>query len=1602
MADRTLADLVTQGSTPQNFKPATPSPVQQGPDLNDVSGTQGFQLTDPQPDQQGHVDMFPSAPVENHTDSFLDAKANKYAKVLDQPNASPDSIKNDLARGDQTSWDWMLKNQTDAKNYAVRTNLINEWAHGAAQGKVDYVTASQVVNGLSNDELHSADVAGILEKKYADLFTSQISDQALPVVQNALKENPDAALDTMDGYSKMMAQKQIASGILDEVNKEAQDEGWISWGAGFLKEAVPGATWFRGNNAVEGTNGPILPGENLDAQVGYLNSLPVPVFEAKLREAVRGLQSGVLGTHNQAQRLLQAFIAGGVSDNDMLANNVIEIGGNAVNADIAKSLLTATGKLGKGLLGSAKGVLVNPTDTAQIAAEAGGNSLSAIKRTIDDAAAGDVSGVTSQVASTPQKIESLVPSIYAPQKAFTESTTMDAAANSRLRAVIEGNGDLMQKFMDISSPVDVQSQSQLAQSVVEAQSRIKDMFSNVQHNVIDMASTPAEADTLTNRAHVQVRFGEKDGSLFSSPERAENFARENIMLKTNDYSIEQKGMGGYYIQVERPVANVGQFRDVSVPTDIADPDSVSNRWLRMARSADYRLSQENVMARGRVVHTREGLHPVIEAMAKPFSGKSSEWYDELGKVMKSNRTNQKWFDNVDDFETEFRKLNGHAPDDDHYAGYYAYRQLNDLDYVTRNLDVRKQLTDLGAERIQFREFAPDETSKTRDFNGIVKQDLPWNAKTAFDVQVQNADGELTKYSSRFLVGKQRDNIQKLIAEKGYQVVHGEDGTYYLLKNFKRDNVKLDVLPYKAGGHYDYRKGFFLKQGIVSTGKDGITRLTGDRAFGMALSEKQARQMVDTMNEARNLVREQDPGARQFIETKTPFTYQEFQARVAKGEIDVNHPFVFTRTGQRTTDVMNYRARYGDEKFIDSFDPEHNPFNSVRGKYLTEKSETALDVLKAENDVIARSDGEALLDPFDTLRNTMSDMVNTRVMNDYITKSTSDWTQQFGDLLDVDPNKLKSNPLYYMFNPVFKAGAEGGKVSIAKSTAQAITSFAMRRTPESTAWDNAIEKMLSKTYDVTGSQQWRDAVEKGIYMATDVPSFIRSATFVKNLGLLNPKSLFTQASQAAVIMAASPVASIKALRASFITNLAGWTENEAVIRGMLKKFPFHGWDADEYMEMMNSYKRSGFSTVSSKSYFDDFRPRSLANGKFAKAVEFGNAPFNLGEQISRDMAYPTAYTEWKTANPGKALTRFDESQILQRAKDLTGNMTRDSFAQWQTSKGLSLATQFMGYQARFFEQLWDGGLFKSGRKLSAGEKARVMTMMSIMYGAPAAIGGATLFPWKSWIHEQMANAGIDTKDNVALDNAVNGVMPVIFNAMTGARLDFGNSYGPNGIDQLRDLFNNDTTWQKLFLGASNTTIGDTLASTANFAQGVMDIFNKDNPTTWPVLIEQSMEPFQTIGTVKNATKLWEAVNTHRYLAKDGTLLANPTTSEAIASFLSGAQLQSVSDAYAKLAVMKSNKESTQEVQKNYSLLVSKGMDAINNGDEASAEYYFSKSKQLARENNMSITDMLQAGSRALSTIPLTQGAADLLDKRVAKRNAISAANSSDTRSINEGK
>src|SRR5690606_26227261 len=103
--------------------------------------------------------------------------------------------------------------------------------------------------------------------------------------------------------------------------------------------------------------------------------------------------------------------------------------------------------------------------------------------------------------------------------------------------------------------------------------------------------------------------------------------------------------------------------------------------------------------------------------------------------------------------------------------------------------------------------------------------------------------------------------------------------------------------------------------------------------------------------------------------------------------------------------------------------------------------------------------------------------------------------------------------------------------------------------------------------------------------------------------------------------------------------------------------------------------------------------------------------------------------------GRRLSRRDEAQILQRAKDLTGNMTRESNAGWQ--KGYAAVfTQFFGYQARIMEQFL-------GKKLTTAEKLRLFTGYSMAYGIPVATGAVTgVIPWRDVAYDTILDMGYD--------------------------------------------------------------------------------------------------------------------------------------------------------------------------------------------------------------------------------------------------------------------
>lgn len=1524
----------------------------------------------------GSLDLFPETNSVTYGPDYSAKKAERFAMVLGEKSPGTDVLRQSIETGSQDNWKEIAKMQEDVKNSFRRNELIQDIARQTT-GKPTPDTVS-VVSSLADDELYSADIDTIVEQKYADLFINTASSYDENVIfPEAEAENSDDALETLDRTAFAQERLLLAEDKLQEMNKKYEDSGYLEKGVAFLKGMIPGYDWYKTRNRIEGAETvSLLQGNNLGEQVQSLYRLPPKEFKETLSKAVDELAEDNI---RLAQEFSQAVVSYSSSDQAMSnffnALDIVDIATMGAGAALTGSAKLA--KAGKSVL---RGSLRSPSELAKVAGDLGFNRSAAVSDVVEKTVGGDFMGVR---VTLPQDIETRLPSIYAPQKAFTGASSLESASQNRLRETILRNADLAKEFLNTGQLVDRLEPGQIKLAADEAFDRVKDTFTNVNHHILDMKVIPAADDPLLNTGQISVRFGKKDGTLFQSEASAKMFAGKYIGLKTKDFTVQADSLGGYYIDVRKSVADVGNWRSLEIETDLKSPASVSNQFIGYLRSSDYLLPQQNVMARGRVVHGQEYLSDYMKQLTEPFRGKSTGWINDLEKVLKSNRVNRKYYQTVEEFEGNFLNTVGKAPDEDQAAAYFSYVQLNDLDYIIRDADLVKQKRRLGGERVEFKAREEGMEPKTASFDGKVVDRLPYDSKSNYNVVVIN-DGILTKPTNSRFFGESKRLEYDALLEAGYKaVLNPEESTYYLVKDFKRSDIPLGILNRVEGGHNEYRYSHFIKQGEVKVGGDRVARYKGDKSLFVTTTERQAKEIASLFERARVLVKNGDPSAQKFVTDNLPISYGDFIKKVKTGDINLDTSIMATTRGQRTADIHQYANDY--EYFDDAVRSEHNVFSSVGGRYTTERAEETLDVLRSEDGVVFRTDLEPLLNPIETLRSSTANMLDVRLVNDYRNKSVTDWVQEFGPLLDANMNQVAANPLEYLQKAVYKSGADPNQVKIAEQVRASIVSLNDYRSPIEAQFQVYKEKLLSSVYDNLGEKA-RQIVDERTPMPTDVPTFMRRAAFSMKLGFFNPKQLFLQASSVVSAISVSPRQGLFSARALPLTRIAMTTDNEATLRGMFNKYgKVSGWEKEDWMDMVRSYKQSGFATVGQDvAYLDDFRPATFGKNSMAgKAWSYNTAFYNEGEKISRTVAYGIAWREFKETNPGKALDRFAESKILQRAKDLTMNMTRDSNAAWQRG-GLSVATQFMGYQARFMEQLWDGGMVGAGRKLNPKEKFRLVAGMSAVYGVPM-VGSAYVGVWpvRDWLKEQLHSEGREV-DGTLIEPLVDGLLPSMVEAMTGVDMAWSEAYGPNGLPTLRDALNGDATLAEMFGGASGGVIATTASQAIPALKGIYDMTVSDEGSTWPVLMQDLLEPLKNISTVSSGVKLYEAVNTQRYLSNKGTYLTDVTIPEAVTSAIMGVNPDRVSDAYSKIAVMRGTKEDLQQYQNEVQSNMERGLRMMKKGDEESAEVYFSRAHSAAIRGGLTLKEINTAKSRALRETPLDDNIMQNFEKRVLRR------------------
>lgn len=1428
-----------------------------------------------------------SAAKPKYSDQFTQDLGTKFSIAMGDSSPGPAVMANAIYTGAEDRYRHLLGQQEAMKNENLRLTILKEMALGGDVNPMDI----EIVKGLTQEQLYSGDLPTILEQAYAKKatnYSSSLMDEETGVLTDAITDRPEETLELLDRSEYSVARKLILDQKIEGIKASSEFRGVQDLPAhawAWAQALVPFWQDIAISTAVPDAEvGSVFVGENLDRIINFMWRQTPVEFKRQLDQVEANFMGR--GDFLGYQRFLNSLSV--YSTSDQAYDNLwqgLDVVGSIPLAKLTHAMRGAT---------KAAGGALNELETAAVQIGRDGKAAEAIvERSIR------TGSLTTTDAKIPNSIELAIPSEARPHQVWTGKPKLSPAATNRLEQAVKQQDVFISKALAEPNRIDRLDANQMAKAFDEAQATIEQMFGHDRYSMVDIVRN--EADNQTNIASVTVRFGNKNGEYFTSEKQAKNNAKW-VGLKTDDYVIKPMPGGRWTVEVNRPVREDG-LRGVEIATDHQSPSNWMNKVLDFLRTPDDKLSPAQVAARSVAVNSSQHLSNMMEGVAKSIGTVKGKELDELEKALEFNRIPDKttkkssYFTDYNELEEFWQERFGHLPTEAQYQAYTAAVKLSDLEWTVLNQDILLQKMRLGVESISLK---LDGLDFPIPFEGRVVENLPpvnLQSKSAYRVGVIQDGKIVDDFTSRYPSMKSREKISELIAD-GYKVInisgqfkHGEKSYQYLVvRDFKRNALNPNQLAYNPG-HKIYKHGHYLKQPNLRSDEDGVTSYFGDRSYANVRSEKEGHELAERFNIAREKIRNSEADAQTYVRDNLPVSWSTLLRDIDTGAFDLNAPVVYTPSGAST-----YSRLPGRETMDDFTGGEHNPAYRINGRFIGEGSEVDLPTYTVENGSAKTFTGQKLLSPLEALKSGLDNAVQVRVMNDYRTKSADDFVREFGNLLDANSEDLRNGSVEFLYNPKYLSGADPVRVQRAESVRNAILGLLNYKTFVERAVDVHKERIVQSVREMWGNRAADFISDTAIPKIKNADLWLRAVGFHTKLGLFNPKQLFLQASAAVNVAAIAGKSGTKAMMNATQMMLAHqFTNNPERMAKVAAKAV--GFKPEHFMEMMDAFRRSGFSKVGQNtSYMDMMAGPSMKTGKLKQVLDVGARPFNMGEYFSRSMGFAAAYDEWRLANPAGKLNRQAERTILARAQLLTGNMTRQSNARWQ--KGyLSVVTQFFGAQARLTEQLLSGGLLGNGR-LTRAEKARLFLSMSTLYGMPVGLGATVgVLPVRDMLRDWLAEQNIQYDQTIA-EPFIDGFASSLVEFLTGGDFTVSEKYGLGGLTTVYDLMKGDSSLTELLMGASGGIVGDTIGDTQPFWSYLGSVADLDDSTYYPITPGELFDPLRNVTTVNSVVRLWEAANIQKWMSRNGTVLTDITDTEALISSIFGVDPERVSDTYNK--------------------------------------------------------------------------------------------------------
>lgn len=1520
-------------------------------------------------------------------------RAAKMSFAMQDRSPGIDSLQNSIMNGQEGDVRRQFAVSLDLEFQKMKLQMVNDVARRKAEeGKGPLTDAElQFIMGLSQTELKN-DPETIFETEYGRQFVNkltQIKGGKTNIIIEALERSPEKTLDKMDIGSSVISRTEYAKTKLQDLEAQWSKTGWGSAIYQHVEEFVPLLSSYRFHNLVnEARTDSFLPGSNLKEQVQHLWLLPDGEFKRQLNQAAEELNKK---NTLQAKKFMQAVISYGSSD--ALLDNVVGI----VDGTIIGDVVAVGARVGSKALRVGRKVkdqrINEKIVSKRVTEEAGEAEISkAVKDTVKaaneepmtletvQAAVGDIDGaaVTAAFKETKSRLNGMdplkegtnlrhsIPSIFRVDTISDNPGALLREKKDRINAQLQANSERLIEAVTEPGKVTRLSDEALAAGIEKTEQELKSHYHRLNDAVIDVVHNAAEDNASTVHS-VSLRVGRPDASLFDRADEASYWGREMYGLSPNEFIIKQQGTS-FYIDIHKAVNETDDaVRDVLITTKNETPRGLANTFLGFLRNPEDTLSVANRENRHIATHGSQELHRLTLESAKAIGSLGKKQLERLQRLLVANRdfvdkSGQRgmFYRDLGEFEQAYTTMFKTAPTEKDAIAYFTYVQLNDFDWMVRNLGLHRDKSRMGIERHRYSYKFADENggqhvAKTSYFEGRTVKEIPWDE--AEDARIWVFDHE--SQSGTLLRKNEARNsadfadITNKVSLEGYKIVQVANPSarplskslkvddiihFVVVKDPERAPLEWKQINYRPGGHVEYLHPWYVKQASIRRLSDGTHAYEGDTSIFNFASEAQARKFAERMDTARQLLRDgKTEELKAFLARNLPHSAEEFKGlfqsvtlkdgTIVPPVLHVDDPIRHTRSGQNMADTYSDLFK-GYEGLTNEVRSPYNLYGQINKKYTSER-DVALPSIRertGEDGPLFKFEPSKFLDPLSTLNRAMANVMRSRYMNDYKIASVETFIQEFADVMKVSREELRKDPMRYLHNPVWDTQTTmKDRLAAAKNSRRAILDLLGTETDTSAAIRFFQDKLVNYVYDKMGQGASDFVASHLLPVTTDPFKYARSIAFHAKLGLFNPVQLWLQAQTLTHVAAVSGTKNaIPSLAAATLMRRLALTGDEKVVQQFAKMADRLGVGADDFIESYQALKKTGLWNVEGEvAWRDDIFDPKLFKGAIGTFLDKGTFFFREGERLVRLTAWHAAYREWKVANPGRALDNAARNEILTRQNLLSVNMTRASNATWQ--QGIfSVPTQFFAYQARLAEQFL-------GKRLTKEEKAQAFLTYSAMYGVPTAAGGVTaIWPYYDDVRQAALERGIDLSQP-ALKALVDGIPSLLFALITDKEYNFSQRFGPGGLSFLKEATQGKKTPVDLLFGASGSVIGEMIKSADPLAKGLVSIF-RQNDQSFPVMLEDLTEIVQNVSTANNALKMVYAWNTGRYVSKHQIYLSDVSKMDALFMGLSGLVSTPLADAFVKIESLKEQKKAQDEAKKMVIKEFRRGLDEGWRGNE----------------------------------------------------------------------